>query len=403
MRFIVPAAAMLAAAAIVSPVHAQGGNAQQQATPKLSLSKQATPALAELQAAVNANDVANIPAKIAAAKAAVQNKDDRALLGQLQLKAALASNDLAALADAIETLASSQFLDAAKTSGLYRDLGVRQFNAKQNAAALASFQKAAALTPNDPETLELLGQGQLAAGQSAQGVATLQRAIAARAATGQKPPEDIYRKAVQAAFDAQLPTASEVARQWLIAYPSPSAWRNTLAIYAKLNPNDTAATLPVLRLMHATGAMTSATEYGAYINLLLQQSNFNEAQAVLDQGIAAKVIDTSNGAHGALITSVRSKPKATAADLAAAAKTAQSGAALLRIGDRYYGLGDYAKAVEMYRAAQARGVDASTVNLYIGMALARAGDKAGATAAFNSVSGGLAGVAKFWLLHLQQA
>jgi hypothetical protein len=36
------------------------------------------------------------------------------------------------------------------------------------------------------------------------------------------------------------------------------------------------------------------------------------------------------------------------------------------------------------------------------MALARAGDKAGATAAFNAVSGPRADIAKFWLAYLQQ-
>ena len=47
------------------------------------------------------------------------------------------------------------------------------------------------------------------------------------------------------------------------------------------------------------------------------------------------------------------------------------------------------------------GADAAMANLHLGMALARAGDKAGATAAFNAVSGPRAEIAKFWLLYLQ--
>jgi hypothetical protein len=46
------------------------------------------------------------------------------------------------------------------------------------------------------------------------------------------------------------------------------------------------------------------------------------------------------------------------------------------------------------------GVDPNVANLHLGMALARAGDKAGATAALNAVTGPRADIAKFWLLYL---
>jgi hypothetical protein len=48
------------------------------------------------------------------------------------------------------------------------------------------------------------------------------------------------------------------------------------------------------------------------------------------------------------------------------------------------------------------GVDAGVANLHIGMALARAGDKAGATAALNAVTGPRADIAKFWLTYVNQ-
>ena len=77
--------------------------------------------------------------------------------------------------------------------------------------------------------------------------------------------------------------------------------------------------------------------------------------------------------------------------------------ALLRIGDRYYAMGDYAKAVDLYRMSMGKaGVDKDVANLHIGMALARAGDKAGATAALNTVTGPRSGIAKLWLTYLDQ-
>ena len=77
--------------------------------------------------------------------------------------------------------------------------------------------------------------------------------------------------------------------------------------------------------------------------------------------------------------------------------------ALLRIGDRYYAMGNYPKAVELYRMSMGKpGVDKDVANLHVGMALARAGDKAGASAALNSVVGDRAGIAKFWLAYVGQ-
>ena len=83
---------------------------------------------------------------------------------------------------------------------------------------------------------------------------------------------------------------------------------------------------------------------------------------------------------------------------------AQTGAAMVRVGDRYFGMGQYDKAADLYRKALAKGgVDKDVANIHLGMALARSNDKAGATAAFNAVTGPRAEIAKYWLLYLQGA
>jgi predicted Zn-dependent protease len=73
-------------------------------------------------------------------------------------------------------------------------------------------------------------------------------------------------------------------------------------------------------------------------------------------------------------------------------------------GDAYYGYADYAKAAGLYRQAiGAANVDQATANLRLGMALAKSGDKAGATKALQSVTGGpREALAKYWLLYLNQ-
>ena len=79
------------------------------------------------------------------------------------------------------------------------------------------------------------------------------------------------------------------------------------------------------------------------------------------------------------------------------------GELVLRLGDAFYGYGDYAQAAELYRAAlQKSGVDASLVNMRLGEALARAGQRAEAEAAFQAVTGPRAELASLWRLWLSQ-
>jgi Flp pilus assembly protein TadD len=114
-------------------------------------------------------------------------------------------------------------------------------------------------------------------------------------------------------------------------------------------------------------------------------------------------VDPSTPQFRDIVSGLKTKPKATGADLEAAAKMSPSSTNLLRIGDRYYGMGNYAKAADVYRQVLAKpDADKDVANLHLGIALARAGDKAGATAALNAVGGGRAEIAKFWLTYLQQ-
>lgn len=407
MKLITTTALALVATLSAAPAIAQKTGAQQQpaqaAQPKIAPSKGALKAIVDLQDSVNKNDYANVPAKVAAAKAVATTKEDKYLIGELQLKAAVAAKDNAGEAAAIDEIATSGFLDSTKSSELYLSLGSTLYNNKQYPQAQAAFQKAAALDPRNTEAPSLLGEALFAQGQKAEAAAAFQRAIQASVTAGQKPDERLLKRAVGVAYDANSPAAVELSRQWVAAYPGPESWRNSIAIYRNLNHPDIEGTLDLLRLMQATGAMSQADDYTLFARASAEQNNFNEAQAVLDAGIAAKTVNPADANVKDLVAGLKAKPKATAADLAAATKSAVNGMALLRIGDRYYAMGDYAKAVELYRMAMNKpGVDTAVANLHIGMALARAGDKAGATTALNAVSGPRADIAKYWLTYVNQ-
>ena len=412
MKLIVPALGILAAAAPAAaqyntpPAAAQQTVPQDQQQPaeepKIKASSGALRAIVDLQTAVNANDVASIPAKVAAAQAVARTKEDRYIIAQLQLKAALAAKDNVAIGAAIDAIAASNYVDAPRVAQLYRSLGSTFMTAKQYDQAAAALDKAIAAEPGNTDGLIMLAETRNAQGRKAEAVATFQRVIQATTAAGQKPREEIYKRTVSLAYEGKLGSAPELARQWVAAYPSPDSWRNAIAIYRNLTRPDVEGTLGLLRLMQAAGALNGAADYSLFATAAADQSNFVEAQAVLDAGIAAKQVDPANPLVRDIVAGLKTKPKTTAADLDAAIKMAQNANALVRIGDRYYGLGQYAKAAELYRSALSKGgADANIANLHLGMALARAGDKAGATAAFNAVTGPRADIAKYWLLYLQ--
>jgi tetratricopeptide (TPR) repeat protein len=368
----------------------------------LKISKEATKAIVELQNAVNANDFASVPGKVAAAQAVAKTNQDRYAIAQLQLKAAVTAKDDAASASAIDAIAASQYLDAAKVASLYRAVGANFYNSKKFDLAAGAFQKASSLEPQSVEPLKLLAEARNAQGQKAEGAALLQKVLQMSAASGQKPVEDLYRRAVSMAYDAKSPSAVELGRQWVTAYPSPDSWRNSIAIFRNMYKPQVEGTLDLLRLMNAAGALTNPNDFNLYAASAADQGNYTEAQAIVDQGLASKAIDPSETRFKELIAALKTKPMATAADLEGAAKIAPAGSTLIKIGDRYYAMGKYSNAVELYRKALAKpGTDANLANLHIGMGLARSGDKAGAESALKSVSGEYSEIAKFWLLYVQ--
>jgi tetratricopeptide (TPR) repeat protein len=400
MRLSKFGAAALLAAFWAAPGTAQTAPAKPATTaaaqPKIVVSQKASKAIGELQKAVQAKDTANLPAKFAAAQAAAQTNDDRYVIAQLQLKVALAAKDNEGMAKAVDALAGTNLVPAADLANVYTGLGVEFYNSKQYDRALALFQRAIALDPGNLEPLTLMSEAQNSLGKHNEAAATLQKVIKQSLAAGKKPEEKVYKRALAMAYGADAATSLDLAQQWIAAYPSADSWTNAIAIYRNTVHPDFAGTLDLLRLMRAAGALSRPEDYARYIATARDQSNFAEAQDVLAEALAAKQIEPSNP----LVAEIKGKPRPSLADLAAAAKTA-SAHALMGIGDRYYGLGEYSKAADAYRQVIAKGGDANLANLHLGMALARGGDKAGAIAALNAVTGPNAGIAKFWSLYVK--
>jgi tetratricopeptide (TPR) repeat protein len=371
---------------------------------KLNISNEARKALLELQTAVNANDVANIPAKIAAAQAVAKTADDKYFIARIQLKQAVASQDQAAIATAVDAVLASGGVEPSQVPLLHLMRGKVHYNAKQYDQAIASFQKTLAADPSNTEALTLMAEAQKATGRGGDALGALQGQIKASTAAGRKPAEDVYKRALALAFEAKSPAALDISRQWVTDYPSATSWSDALRIYRRVARPDEQTLLDTLRLARATGALSGDADFHIYAYTAVDTGAAGEAKSVIEEATAAGKVDASKSLFKEINTAL--KTKATPVDRSSLPERARSALAdpsakvAVRVGDVHYGYGEYARAADLYRAAlRKNGADADLINLHLGMALARAGDKAGAIAALQQVKGSRAELAKYWQIY----
>ena len=259
-------------------------------------SSKALKPIVELQKAVNAKDVANIPAKLAAAQAVASTKDDRYIIAQLQLKARYAANDDAALASAIDAIAASGFVDSPATMAeLYVALGSKLYNAKKFDAAATAFEQASTLNPSNSQALINLAESRFSTGRKADASALFQRAIQCARRAGQKPEEALYKRAVGDRLrgaDAGRGRARRSSGSRLIR--APDSWRNALAIYQQLEQPDVEGALDMLRLMRATGALTNASDYQPLRERRGRPAELQRGPGGDRRGVAAKLIEPTS-------------------------------------------------------------------------------------------------------------
>lgn len=371
---------------------------------KINISAAFATAYRELVAAYEAKDAAAISAKSAAAHAAAKTPEEHFLAAQIDLKAAAEAKNEPAMGAALEAMIGTGAFPQEQLGSAYTTLGKVRYNAKQYPQAIAAFQKAVELQPGNSEAVALLAQARSVGATPAEAVADLQKAIVQQTASGGKAPEDLYKRAISMAYKAKLPTTPDISRQWVAAYPSPTNWRDAIGIYRNMNNVDDLGTLDLFRLARAAKAMKGEDDYDRYAYAALSKGYPAEAKAVLDEGIAAGAVDANKSPFKEMIQQAKTKSTGEEATLDGIAAKALAGGTAKNAqttGDLLYGYGRYDKAAEVYRAALKKpGADAPLINLHLGMALARAGDKAGATAALNAVTGTRTEIAKYWLAYL---
>jgi predicted Zn-dependent protease len=377
-----------------------------------NFSKEERAALKPVQDAIGAKDWAAAQAAMPAAVSAAQSADARYAIGRFQVEIGLGINNVALQAQGIDNLIASGKVPAADLPPLYRNQAVLANNAGHKAKAEAGFAKVVELRPNDPEALISLSQVKNDLKKPQEAVQLIQRAIQIKRAAGQPVDESWYKFALKLAFDGRsnpaLREASQtLSRDLVSAYPTKENWRDAVLIYRETTSLDAAADLDVLRFMRASGALAGERDWYDLVDGLYKAGNYAEAKAVLDDGVAKRMIDPKKAAFAELIRLTNARMAGDRASLAgeeSKAMAGASGALALKIGDAYYGYGENAKAIALYRAALTKGgVDANLVNTRLAMALLASGDRAGAEAAFRALTGSRQNLGAFWLAWLARS
>jgi hypothetical protein len=369
---------------------------------KWNLSPEAKKPLQELDAAVKSKDPAAYATKFAAAQAAVKNTDDKYALSQLMLQHAVDTNDVPAQIAALQAALASGGAEAAETPKINRSIGILAANTNNWTLAESALSTAIASNPNDLDSMINLARAKIELQKPAEALPLLQKGIALSNAAGKPAPESWYQNALKLAYNTHNNAAvAEINADLLRLFPSQANFKNALSIYRASGKLPTNAEIDLLRLMQASG--TAGKNEFIYLASLADQAGLpGEAKNAIDAGRRAGVLGTADAAqiYNANVPKIAADRASLASD-EAKARAGGTARLALNTGNAYYGYGDYAKAAQLFRLALTRGdVDASLANLRLGEALAMAGDRAGAAAAFKAVTGPRADLAALWTTWL---
>jgi tetratricopeptide (TPR) repeat protein len=236
--------------------------------------------------------------------------------------------------------------DAAKTTRmLYRLTAGNQQYAKA-AEYGKQVAESGAATPDDLAILSqiyFLQKDCKSSGQWAD------KAIAASRKAGEAPKENLYQFKLQCASDAGDTPGMAATLVDLIRLTNKTTYWNTLLRIERQDERDDHNTLMLYRVMYDTGAMTAGTDYIEMAQLLGDSALPAEAQTVLEKAMSSGLInDQQKERTTRLLNSFKSRAEADKKGLPqldAEAKKNPAGELDVKLGEVYYGVGDYQNAV----------------------------------------------------------
>jgi len=175
------------------------------------------------------------------------------------------------------------------------------------------------------------------------------KTIAAARKAGEAPKENIYQFKLQCASDAGDTPGMDAAAIDLIRLTNKTNYWNTLLRIERQDERDDHNLLMIYRIMYDTSSMNAGTDYIEMAQLLGDSALPAEAQAVLEKAMSAGLInDQQKERTTRLVNSFKARAEADKkgqAQLDAEATKNPAGELDVKLGEVYFGSGDYQNAV----------------------------------------------------------
>jgi hypothetical protein len=180
-------------------------------------------------------------------------------------------------------------------------------------------------------------------------VVWVDKAVAAARRALETPKDNMYLFKLQCASDAQDTPAMAAALNELIRLTNKSSYWNTLLRIERQDERDDHNTLMIYRVMYDTASMTVGSDFIEMAQLLGDAALPGEAQTVLEKAISGALIkDEQKERTTRLLNSFKSRADADKkgqAQLDAEASKNSAGELDTKLGEVYFGSGDYQNAV----------------------------------------------------------
>jgi hypothetical protein len=367
-----------------------------------------------LQPLINAKNTAEIQSRIAQAEA-LPNKTpyENYVVNRLKMVAASVSGNDAGVLAAADEVIKSGFEPKESQAKLVLAMADIQYRAKNYGATIEQLKRYESMGGEMSVARPMMARALYLNKDYAGAKTQLQQLIGEAETAGKAPSQEDLKLMLSAAHESKDNAAYESAVQKLVAnYPSDEMWGEVIRVGVIRKPGfDQNNYLPVLRLEFAAMKTLREEDYVDLAESALRDGFPTEAKNALDAGYAAGVL--GKGANAKAHSALRAKADKGAADDAkniaageASAAKAKSGAGLVNLGWAYSTMGQHDKGIGFIQQGIAKGglKQPDEAKLRLGVAQAKAGRKDDAVKTFESVKagGGLADVARVWIMTLKQ-
>lgn len=248
------------------------------------------------------------------------------------------------------------------------------YNAHEYAKAIQYGKKLIALGQGSPDIYAVIGQGYYLTNDCKGADAYMDKAIAASRQAGKAPEEGFYQIKLRCAFDAK-DTAGEVQgfTDLVRLTNKPEYWSDLLRIERQSAGADKNI-LMIYRLMYNTNTMKTADDYIEMAQLLGDAALPEEATTVVQKAIASGVVPAAQqGRVNRLLAEMQRRSSSDQKGIPSYVRSADkspSGQLDVKLGEVYYGIGNYESAVQAIQNGLTKGNVKSLDEAYVYLGLA---------------------------------